>query len=735
MNRIAKKMVVAACGLLATITSTGAKPQVPLYKQTDAPIESRITDLLARMTLEEKILQLNQYILGLNNNVNNIGEAIEHIPPTIGSCIYFSDDATLRNELQRQAVEQTRLGIPILFGFDVIHGFRTIYPIPLAQGCSWNPGMVREASAMAAREARRSGTEWTFSPMIDVARDGRWGRVAEGYGEDPYTNAVFGAAAVEGYQGDNLASDRTVAACLKHYAAYGLSEGGRDYTRTEVSAQALWETYLPPYQAGVEAGAATIMSAFNDISGTPATANRYLLTDVLRDRWGFDGFVVSDWNAVEQLIAQGVAENRKEAARLAFAAGVDMDMKDDCYRDYMAELVAEGRISEQQIDTAVARILRLKFRLGLFENPYTPIWTEGERILQPDDRELAARVAEETMVLLKNEGGVLPLEGAKRIALIGPMVKDKHQIIGSWRGHGRDEDSESIFEGMTREFGATFTLLYAEGCAFDGENRSGFDEACAVAAEADVVVLCLGEKSAWSGENASRSTLALPAIQEDLAAAVAAVGKPIVLVLSNGRPLELCRLEPLADAIVEMWQPGIAGGTPLAGILSGRVNPSGRLCITFPYATGQIPIYYNARQSARPRQGQYQDITSKPLYDFGYGLSYTTYDYGKLQSSATTIRRGETVRISVEVRNTGSRDGMETVHWYIRDPFCSISRPVRELKHFEKRLVRKGKSETFVWELNPERDLAYTDSQGNRLLEDGDYFIIVGGQQLTLNLQ
>ena len=340
MNRIAKKMVVAACGLLATITSTGAKPQIPLYKQTDAPIESRITDLLARMTLEEKILQLNQYILGLNNNVNNIGEAIEHSPPTIGSCIYFSDDATLRNELQRQAVEQTRLGIPILFGFDVIHGFRTIYPIPLAQGCSWNPRMVREASAMAAREARRSGTEWTFSPMIDVARDGRWGRVAEGYGEDPYTNAVFGAAAVEGYQGDNLASDRTVAACLKHYAAYGLSEGGRDYTRTEVSAQALWETYLPPYQAGVEAGAATIMSAFNDISGTPATANRYLLTDVLLDRWGFDGFVVSDWNAVEQLIAQGVAENRKEAARLAFAAGVDMDMKDDGYRDYMAELVA-----------------------------------------------------------------------------------------------------------------------------------------------------------------------------------------------------------------------------------------------------------------------------------------------------------------------------------------------------------------------------------------------------------
>lgn len=735
MNRIAKKMVVAACGLLATITSTGAKPQIPLYKQADAPIESRITDLLARMTLEEKILQLNQYILGLNNNVNNIGEAIEHIPPTIGSCIYFSDGAVLRNELQRQAVEQTRLGIPILFGFDVIHGFRTIYPIPLAQGCSWNPGMVREASAMAAREARRSGTEWTFSPMIDVARDGRWGRVAEGYGEDPYTNAVFGAAAVEGYQGDNLASDRTVAACLKHYAAYGLSEGGRDYTRTDVSAQALWETYLPPYQAGVEAGAATIMSAFNDISGTPATANRYLLTDVLRDRWGFDGFVVSDWNAVEQLIAQGVAENRKEAARLAFAAGVDMDMKDDCYRDYMAELVAEGRISGQQIDTAVVRILRLKFRLGLFENPYTPIWAEGERILQSDDRELAARVAEETMVLLKNKGGVLPLEGAKRIALIGPMVKDKHQIIGSWRGHGRDEDSESIFEGMTREFGATCTLLYAEGCAFDGENRSGFDEACAVAAEADVVVLCLGEKSAWSGENASRSTLALPAIQEELAAAVAAVGKPIVLVLSNGRPLELFRLEPLADAIVEMWQPGIAGGTPLAGILSGRVNPSGRLCITFPYATGQIPIYYNARQSARPRQGRYQDIPSRPLYEFGYGLSYTTYTYGPLQTSATTIRRGETVRISVEVRNTGSRDGMETVHWYIRDPFCSISRPVRELKHFEKRLVRKGESETFVWELNPERDLAYTDSQGNRLLEDGDYFIMVGGQQITLNLQ
>ena len=732
-----QKMILVAGALLATVASMGAKPQVPLYQQAEAPVEARVSDLLARMTLEEKILQLNQYILGLNNNVNNIGEAIEQIPPTIGSCIYFSADARLRNELQRQAVEQTRLGIPVLFGFDVIHGFRTIYPIPLAQGCAWNPEAVREASAMAAREARRSGTEWTFSPMIDVARDGRWGRVAEGYGEDPYANAVFGAAAVEGYQGNDLASDQTVAACLKHYAAYGASEGGRDYHRTEVSSQALWETYLPPYQAGVEAGAATIMSAFNDISGTPATANRYLLTEVLRDRWKFDGFVVSDWNAVEQLIAQGVAEDRKEAARLAFAAGVDMDMKDDCYRDHLAELLAEGAISQEQIDQSVARILRLKFRLGLFENPYTPIYAEHERVLQSADRALAARVAEETMVLLKNEGGVLPLEEAKRIALIGPMVQDKHQIIGSWRGHGRDEDAESIFEGMTREFGDRCTLLYAAGCAFDGTDRSGFDEACRVAAEADVVVLCLGEKSAWSGENASRSTLALPAIQEELAAAVAAVGKPIVLVLSNGRPLELCRLEQLADAIVEMWQPGIAGGTPLAGILSGRVNPSGRLCITFPYATGQVPIYYNARQSARPQpdQGRYQDITTRPLYEFGYGLSYTTYAYGPLQTSATTLRRGERVRLSVEVTNTGDRDGLETVHWYIRDPFCSISRPVKELKHFEKRLIRKGESETFVWELDPERDLAYPDAQGNRLLEDGAFHILVGDQQLTLQLQ
>lgn len=726
---------MAAGTLLATITSMGAKPQLPLYRQTDAPVEVRVADLLARMTLEEKILQLNQYILGLNNNANNIGEAIQQIPPTIGSCIYFSDDAVLRNELQRQAVEQTRLGIPILFGFDVIHGFRTIYPIPLAQGCSWNPDRVREASAMAAREARRSGTEWTFSPMIDVARDGRWGRVAEGYGEDPYANAVFGAAAVEGYQGDNLASDRTVAACLKHYAAYGASEGGRDYSRTEVSAQALWETYLPPYQAGIEAGAATVMSAFNDISGTPATANRYLLTEVLRDRWQFDGLVVSDWNAVEQLIPQGVAENRKEAARLALTAGVDMDMKDDCYRKYLTELVAEGAISEDQIDRSVARILRLKFRLGLFENPYTPHYAESERVLQADDRALAARVAEETMVLLKNQGAVLPLEGTKRIALIGPMVQDKHQIIGSWRAHGRDADAESIFEGMTREFGATCTLLYAEGCAFDGEDRSGFDEACKVAAEADVVVLCLGEKSAWSGENASRSTLALPTIQEELVAAVAAVGKPVVLVLSNGRPLELCRLEPLADAIVEMWQPGIAGGTPLAGILSGRVNPSGKLCITFPYATGQVPIYYNARRRARPRQGRYQDIPSHPLYEFGHGLSYTTYAYDALQSSATTIRRGERVRLSVEVTNTGGRDGLETVHWYVSDPFCSISRPVKELKHFEKRLVRKGTSETFVWELNPERDLAYVDAQGNPLLENGFYRILVGDQTLTLELR
>lgn len=726
--------IVSFCMPLLAVGG-GKSKDIPLYKQSGVSIDMRVDDLLSRMTLEEKVLQLSQYIVGLNNNVNNTGEVNTGLPNGVGSYIYFSGDAKLRNALQRKAVENTRLGIPILFGFDVIHGFRTIYPIPLAQGCAWNPELVRELSAMAARESRMSGTDWTFSPMIDVARDGRWGRVAEGYGEDPYTNAVMGVAAVKGYQGDTLSDKGSVAACLKHFAGYGRSEGGRDYTATDVSRQSLWETYLPPYEACIKSGAATVMSAFNDISGTPATANYYLLTKVLKKKWDYQGFVVSDWNAVEQLIPQGVAANRKEAARKAFSAGLDMDMKDDCYREHMATLVAEGKITEKEIDASVARVLRLKFQLGLFEQPYTPVYKESERILLNEYKEVATRMAQESMVLLKNDKHLLPLKKEITIAVIGPMAKDKENLLGSWKAHGRVEDVESIFEGLEKEFGPRTRLLYAKGCDFDGDNTSLFAEASSVASQADVVILCLGEKAAWSGENASRSTIALPHIQEQLAAELHKTGIPLVLLLSNGRPLELVSLAHKCDAMLEMWQPGIAGGTSLARILSGRVNPSGKLCITFPLTSGQIPIYYNERQSSRPDQGKYQDIPTTPMYDFAYGLSYTTFSYGPLRASSAIVQKNGKLKVEVPVTNTGNMDGYETVHWFISDPYCTISRPVKELKHFEKRFLKKGETVLFTFEIEPQKDFSYMDEAGNRFLEEGDYYVIVKDQKVKIEIK
>lgn len=730
-----KKIIIFSL-LLASVCGAQAreKSRTPVYRDAARPVEERIDDLLSRMTPEEKVMQLTQYTLGRNDNANNMADPVNDIPAEIGSLIYFGTSPELRNRVQKKAVEQSRLGIPVLFGYDVIHGFRTTYPISLAQACSWNPELVKKAAEVAAAEARMAGVDWTFSPMIDVARDPRWGRVAEGYGEDPYTNAVFGVATIEGYQGDDLTDNRRVAACLKHFVGYGASEAGRDYVYTEISRQTLWDTYMPPYEAGIKAGAATVMSCFNDISGTPGSANPYILTEVLKERWGHDGFVVSDWGAIEQLRSQGIAANKKEAAEKAFNAGLDMDMMNRCYDAHLAELVREGKVPQERLDDAVRRVLRLKFRLGLFENPYTPASTEAERFLLPASLEIAEKLAEESMVLLKNEQQALPLKTVRRIAVIGPMAKSRFNLLGSWSAQGDAEDVVSIFAGLENEYRGKAELLYAQGCEFDGEDRSGFSEAVAAAGKADVVVLCLGEKKTWSGENASRSTIALPAIQEQLAAELAKSGKPVVLVLSSGRPLELRRLEPLCGAIVQMWQPGLRGGNPLAGILSGRINPSGRLAMTFPYSTGQIPIYYNHRQSGRTHQGKYQDIPSTPLYDFGHGLSYTTFEYGDLQPSVTTFRRGEKVTVTVPVTNAGQMDGAETVHWFIADPVCRISRPVRELKHFEKQPIRRGETHTFRFEIDPEKDLSFTDGDGKRFLEAGDYFILVKDKKVKLTL-
>ena len=731
-----KKVLILGLCLLGVTHSLSSKDKksIPLYKDAKAPIEKRIDDLISRMTLEEKILQLNQYTLGRNNNVNNVGEEVKKVPSEIGSLIYFDINPELRNSMQKKAMEESRLGIPIIFGYDAIHGFRTIYPISLGQACSWNPGLVEQACAVSAQEARMSGVDWTFSPMIDVARDPRWGRVAEGYGEDPYTNGVFAAASVRGYQGDDMSAENRMAACLKHYVGYGASEAGRDYVYTEISAQTLWDTYLLPYEMGVKAGAATLMSSFNDISGVPGSANPYIMTEILKKRWKHDGFIVSDWGAVEQLKNQGLAATKKDAARYAFNAGLEMDMMSHAYDRHLKELVEEGKVTMAQVDESVRRVLRVKFRLGLFERPYTPVTNEKDRFFRPQSMAVAAQLAAESMVLLKNNNQILPLTNKKKIAVVGPMAKNGWDLLGSWCGHGKDTDVEMLYDGLTAEFGGDAELRYAMGCKPQGNDRSGFAGALDVARWSDVVIVCLGEMLTWSGENASRSTIALPQIQEELVKELKEAGKPIILVLSNGRPLELNRMEPLCDAILEIWQPGIDGARSMAGILSGRINPSGKLAMTFPYSTGQIPIYYNRRKSGRGHQGFYKDITSDPLYPFGHGLSYTEFKYGTVTPSATKVKRGDKLSAEVTVTNTGARDGAETVHWFISDPYCSITRPVKELKHFEKQFIKVGETKTFRFDIDLERDFGFVNEDGKRFLEAGEYHILVQGQTVKIEL-
>ena len=731
-----KKVLILGLCLLGVTHSLSSKDKksIPLYKDAKAPIEKRIDDLISRITLEEKILQLNQYTLGRNNNVNNVGEEVKKVPSEIGSLIYFDINPELRNSMQKKAMEESRLGIPIIFGYDAIHGFRTIYPISLGQACSWNPGLVEQACAVSAQEARMSGVDWTFSPMIDVARDPRWGRVAEGYGEDPYTNGVFAAASVRGYQGDDMSAENRMAACLKHYVGYGASEAGRDYVYTEISAQTLWDTYLLPYEMGVKAGAATLMSSFNDISGVPGSANPYIMTEILKKRWKHDGFIVSDWGAVEQLKNQGLAATKKDAARYAFNAGLEMDMMSHAYDRHLKELVEEGKVTMAQVDESVRRVLRVKFRLGLFERPYTPVTNEKDRFFRPQSMAVAAQLAAESMVLLKNDNQILPLTNKKKIAVVGPMAKNGWDLLGSWCGHGKDTDVEMLYDGLTAEFGGDAELRYAMGCKPQGNDRSGFAGALDVARWSDVVIVCLGEMLTWSGENASRSTIALPQIQEELVKELKEAGKPIILVLSNGRPLELNRMEPLCDAILEIWQPGINGARSMAGILSGRINPSGKLAMTFPYSTGQIPIYYNRRKSGRGHQGFYKDITSDPLYPFGHGLSYTEFKYGTVTPSATKVKRGDKLSAEVTVTNTGARDGAETVHWFISDPYCSITRPVKELKHFEKQFIKAGETKTFRFDIDLERDFGFVNEDGKRFLEAGEYHILVQGQTVKIEL-
>jgi beta-glucosidase len=708
------------------------------YKNPALPIEDRITDLLARMTLEEKAGQMNQWFNLTEQHDDmvrrgEIGSDLLANSSTAGNDRQERVFARAVNAIQRVAVEESRLGIPIIFGRDVIHGYRTMAPIPLGMAAAWSPELTEGAYAIAAQEARADGVQWAFSPMLDIARDPRWGRIAEGFGEDPFLAGKLAAAAVRGAQGGvNLAtrtgevhqqqstiSQHYVAACAKHYAGYGAVEGGRDYNSTEISRHTLQNVYLPPFKAAVEAGIASVMSAFHTIGGLPTSANHYLLTEVLRQQWGFEGFVVTDWAAVKEMIAHGVAADEAEAAALAANAGVDMDMNTLIYLKNIPALVRAGKVPEAGIDEHVRRILRVKFALGLFENPYADPEAAQKTHMLPESQAHMRKLAAQTMVLLKNNG-VLPLQKEQiSVGLTGPLAVQRGALFGCWTLDGQEEDVTTVKEALESKLGAGARMHHVEL----------WDDALKLARWCDVMVLALGESAGRSGEDNCTATIDLPPGQEELVEAMHRTGVPVVAVIFAGRPLNLTRLADWADAIVYAWHPGVTGGLGVADVLFGDVNPSGRLPVSFPRSTGHIPAHYNHLPTGRPlppndrRHSRYNDALDSALFPFGFGLSYSLFEYSNIR---ITKQQSQQMIVSAEVKNTSQVAGETVVQCYIRDCVASISRPVRELKGFERVALQPGESKTVTFSLGPS-ELCFLGEDGQPILEPGRFQVWVGG--------
>ncbi|MGH7544642.1 MAG: glycoside hydrolase family 3 N-terminal domain-containing protein, partial [Gemmatimonadota bacterium] len=690
--------------------------------------------LLARMTLEEKLGQLNL----LTGHWAETGSYItdeqkEFVRKGLVGGFFNVTGADTVRAIQRIALEESRLGIPLLFGHDVIHGFRTIFPIPLAEAATWDPEAVEAAARVGAVEGSAAGLHWTFAPMVDIARDPRWGRIAEGAGEDPYLGSVMAAARVRGFQGEDLRAPESLLATAKHFAAYGGAEAGRDYNTVDVSEWTLREIYLPPFRAAVEAGAGSVMTAFNEIAGVPATANRWLLTEVLREEWGFDGLVVSDYTAVAELQPHGVAATPAEAGRLALAAGTDMDMVSEIYVEELPSLVRDGTVPESVVDRAVRHVLATKIRLGLFDDPYRGASPERERevILSAENRALAREVAHKSVVLLKNEGGLLPLDTAIRtLAVIGPLADSKADALGSWHALGRPEDVIPVLDGIRAAVSPRTRVLHAKGADVIDPSTAGFAEAVRLARQADLVIAVLGERETMSGEAASRADIGLPGVQGDLLKALHATGKPVVLVLMNGRPLAISWAGEHVPAIVEAWFLGVEMGPALADVLFGKVNPSGKLPVTFPRALGQVPLHYNHKNTGRPPSeekytSKYLDVPVTPLFPFGHGLSYTTFEYADLRLSRDRIAPTESLTVSVTIRNTGPRDGVEVVQLYVQDEVASVTRPVKELAGFRRVTLKAGESTTVELSVRPEH-LAFYDLEMQRVIESGFFRVFVG---------
>ncbi len=693
-------------------------------------IEQKIEALLRQMTLEEKLGQLQQ----LDGHAD--GRYRDEHPDLIRRGLLGSTlnvrGAKRTNELQRIAMKESRLKIPVLFGFDVIHGYRTIFPVPLGEASSWDTGAVERAASIAAAEARAAGVHWTFAPMVDIARDARWGRIVEGSGEDPYLGSVMAHARVRGFQGQDYSAPDRVVACAKHWAAYGAAEAGRDYNTTDMSERTLREVYFPPFKAALEAGVGTFMSAFNDLNGIPATANPFILTQVLRHEWQFDGFVVSDYTAVQELINHGLAADGAEAARSALSAGVEMEMVSRLYNQHAAQLIKDGKLSMATIDEAVRRILRIKFRLGLFEQPYTDETREAEVILNPQHVAAAREMATRSMVLLKNKDGALPLsKNLRTIAVIGPFADDQQAPLGSWTGDGRKEDVITLLAGIKAKVLPRTKVIYAKGCEIIGDDMEGIAETVSLAREADVAIVAVGESADMSGEAASRTSLDLPGRQLDLVKAIQATGTPTVVVLMNGRPLAINWIAENVPAILETWFAGIQAGHAIADVLFGDVNPGGKLPVTFPRTVGQAPLYYNHKNTGRPPNPQdkytskYLDTPWTPLFPFGYGLSYTQFRLSNLQLSVPKIRPNGRVTVSIEVENIGPRAGDEVVQLYIRDVAASVTRPVKELKGFERITLQPGEKRRVTFALAPEH-LGFYNRDMKFVVEPGVLNVMVG---------
>ncbi len=711
-------------------------PSLPTLKQHKKTNKEKFcSTLLSNMTLEEKIGQMVQADLSWKQDIKQLLKNGK-----VGSLLTIYDPKVI-NEYQRIAVEESRLGIPLLIGNDIIHGCRTIFPIPIAIACSWDVKLVEEVAKFTIAEALATGTTWNYAPMVDISRDPRWGRIAESAGEDPMLSSAIGQAWVRGYQGYRDEKNRAASACVKHYAAYGAAESGKDYNTVDMSERRLREEYLPPYKAAIDAGVKTIMTSFNDLHGLPATANPLLLRQILRREWGFDGVVVSDYDSIGELVLHGFACDYKEAALRSILAGVDIDMMGNAYHFHLADLVHEGKVSETMIDEAVMRILQLKYDLGLFEEPYVNESKTDSSLLQQNTLHLATKAAAECIVLLKNESDLLPLQPAgKTIALIGPMAQERQSLMGCWSFDGRPSETETLQEAMLRNFPSETKLIIESGCEIDG-HEIAFEAAVQAAAQADIVILAVGEAETMSGEAHSRAHLGLPGRQQALVDAVLTTGKPTIAVVFTGRPLVITQLAQQVPALLMAWHGGTCAAQGFCDILLGHVNPSAKLTTSFPRSEGQIPVYYAHKSTSRPvesngtlqfnkkHKSSYLDESNDPLFPFGFGLSYTHFDYSDLKVHTPKLEKNGTLKVTATITNSGNVSGSEIVQLYIRDLVGITTRPVKELKDFQKLTLAPGESRRVEFNLPAER-LAFLDLDLQPIIEGGKFKVWIASSSI-----